>query len=82
MDTPTTPPITPELYRLPDVCRALGLGRSTVYALLEQDASFPPPIRVTRRAIRWRRTDIEHWARTRPIARPPRPTTERKKPAV
>ena len=75
----TTPQVTPELYRVSDVGQALGLGRSTIYALLSEDASFPAPIRVARRAIRWRRIDIEQWARSRPAA--PRPT-EGKKTAV
>ena len=70
----TTPKIIPELYRVSDVCKSLGLARSTIYALLAADASFPAPIRVTRRAIRWRRIDIEEWARSRPVAkRPVRP---------
>ncbi len=81
MDIPTTTPQPlPELLRLQDVCSMLALARSTVYTLLTEDPSFPPPVRVTRRAIRWRRIDIEQWARTRPAARPPRP--ERKKTAV
>ena len=67
--------VTPELYRLSDVCAALAVGRSTVYALLETDDSFPRPIRIARRAVRWHRTDVERWARSRPAARsrtPPR----------
>ena len=65
--------ITPELYRLPDVIRALAISRSTVYALMSADPSFPKPVQVTSRAIRWHREDVVQWARSRPAARPPRP---------
>ena len=74
MDNHTPPHIAPELYRLPDVCTTLGVGRSTLYKLLATDPEFPRPVRVTTRAVRWRRVDVERWARSRPVAaRPPRP---------
>ena len=72
--------IIPELLRLQDVCTMIGISRSTIYALLAENR-FPAPICVTRRAIRWHRTEIEQWVRSRPAARPPRPT-EGKKTAV
>lgn len=65
--------IKPELYRVPDVCAVLGVSRSTVYKLVETDPSFPRQVRVTSRAVRWRRLDIEEWARTRPRTREQRP---------
>ncbi len=58
--------ITPELYSLRDVCAVLGVGRSTVYHLIAHDPSFPTRIQIARRAIRWRRTEIEQWVLTRP----------------
>ena len=64
----------PALLRLADVCRTLALGRSTVYSLLNSDPSFPSPVRLTARAIRWRRVDVVEWAESRPAARPPRRT--------
>ena len=59
----------PELYRLSDVCAVLGIGRSTVYKLVETDPEFPAQVRVTSRAVRWRRVDIEQWAHSRPVAK-------------
>ncbi len=60
--------ITPELYRLRDLCIVLGVGRSTVYQLLETDPSFPPRVQIARRAVRWRRAEIEEWVLSRPAA--------------
>ena len=62
----TTLHIMPELYRLGDVCAVLGVGRSTIYTLMESDPTFPEQVRLSRRAVRWRRTEIEEWARSRP----------------
>ncbi len=67
------PQITPELYRIPDVCAALGIGRSSLYTLLETDPTFPRPVRVATRAVRWRRIEIERWARELPEAVPVMP---------
>ena len=65
--------IIPELLRVRDVCALVGLARSTIYALLSEDA-FPAPVRVTRAAIRWHHADIADWIQSRPVAtRPPRP---------
>ena len=58
--------ITPELYSLPDVCRVLRIGRSTVYQLLETDPSFPRRVKIARRAVRFRRAEIEQWVNSRP----------------
>ena len=60
--------VTPELYRSRDVCATLGIARSTLYELIKTDG-FPQPVRVSKRAVRWRRIDVEEWARSRPAAR-------------
>jgi prophage regulatory protein len=44
-----------------------GLGRSTIYRLMADD-QFPPPVRLTKRIVVWRRADVEQWFETRPVA--------------
>lgn len=44
-----------------------GLGRSTIYRLMA-DEQFPPPVRLTKRIVVWRRADVEQWFETRPVA--------------
>lgn len=48
------------LIRLPEVCELLGVSRSTVYKWVAEN-SFPPPVRVSERAVRWRIEDIQAW---------------------
>jgi prophage regulatory protein len=48
--------------RLADVCRLLGLSRSTVYQRIAR-ACFPAPVRVSERAVRWSEEDVEDWLR-------------------
>ena len=67
---PTNPQVeevnAPRLFaRLPVVLSVTGLGRSTVYRIVA-DGSFPRPIRLGRRAVAWRWTDLGEWSRQRP----------------
>lgn len=55
------------LLRLPSVIQATGLGRSTIYKLVAEK-KFPAPVRLTSRAVAWRRGDIERWTSERPLA--------------
>ena len=48
------------LLRLTEVCELLGVSRSTVYKWLAE-GSFPVPVRLTGKSIRWRRSDLELW---------------------
>ena|SRR5256885_863458 len=48
------------LIRLGDVCRFLGISKSTVYKKLSE-SSFPEPARLGPRTVRWRVDDIEAW---------------------
>jgi prophage regulatory protein len=45
--------------------RLTGLGRSTIYRMMAEDA-FPRPVRLTRRLIAWRRADLDQWSAGRP----------------
>jgi prophage regulatory protein len=38
----------------------LGLSCSTIYAMMAAD-KFPRPIKIGRRAVGWRNTDIQEW---------------------
>jgi prophage regulatory protein len=51
--------------RMPTVMRVTGLGRSTIYRLIAED-KFPSPVRLAKRAVAWRRTDVETWSAARP----------------
>ena len=51
--------------RITGVVRLTGLGRSTIYRLMAED-KFPSPVRLAKRAIAWRRTDLERWSEGRP----------------
>jgi prophage regulatory protein len=53
-----------KIYRLPDVMAATGLCRSAVYAQLKE-GQFPEPVRIGRRAIGWKETDLVEWVNTR-----------------
>jgi prophage regulatory protein len=48
------------LLRIGMVVRVTGLGRSTIYRLVASD-EFPAPVRLTTRAVAWRRADLERW---------------------
>jgi prophage regulatory protein len=53
--------------RIGTVVRLTGLGRSTIYRLMA-DEEFPSPVRLTKRVVAWRRTDLERWSEGRPTA--------------
>lgn len=58
----------PALFlRIGTVMRLTGLGRSTIYRLMA-DEKFPSPVRLTKRVIAWRRSDLERWSEGRPTA--------------
>lgn len=51
--------------RMGGVVRMTGLGRSTIYRLMAED-KFPAPVRLAKRAVAWRRGDLELWSAGRP----------------
>lgn len=55
------------LLRIDSVVRTTGLGRSTIYRLMAK-GDFPAAIRITSRAVAWRRADVESWTAGRPFA--------------
>jgi prophage regulatory protein len=51
--------------RMAAVVRMTGLGRSTIYRLMAEN-KFPSPVRLAKRAVAWRRIDLDHWSAGRP----------------
>jgi len=60
--TPTQTPLAADSAATPLLT---GLGRSTIYRMVAEDA-FPQPVRLTRRLIAWRRADLDQWSAGRP----------------
>jgi prophage regulatory protein len=56
------------ILRLPEVRKRIGLGRSSIYSLVRQ-GNFPPPVRLSARAVGWREIEIERWIAERAAAR-------------
>jgi predicted DNA-binding transcriptional regulator AlpA len=50
--------------RLPDVRKATGLGRSTIYRLISE-GQFPKPIKLAARSVAWCSAEIAAWMSTR-----------------
>jgi len=56
---------TAMFVRMAAVVRMTGLGRSTIYRLMAEH-KFPSPVRLAKRAIAWRRVDLDQWSAGRP----------------
>lgn len=44
--------------------RVTGMSRSTIYQAIK-DGTFPPPVRITRKAVGWRESDVRSWLDSR-----------------
>lgn len=64
--TRTLPPDTGNLtlYRLPEVCRCVGLSRSEIYRRV-QAGTFPAPIKLGERASAWSAQEVDRWVAER-----------------
>ncbi len=56
------------LLRLPGVVERVALQRTAIYERVRA-GTFPSPVHVTSRAVRWRESDIDAWIAARPSAR-------------
>lgn len=64
--SPRAADVQPTMFiRMAAVVRMTGLGRSTIYRLMAED-KFPSPVRLAKRAVAWRRIDLEQWSAGRP----------------
>jgi prophage regulatory protein len=52
--------MTETILRRPDVEKRCGLSRSTIYQLMTE-GRFPRPVRLGKRAVGWRESDIAKW---------------------
>ena len=55
----------PMFLRIRVVMRLTGLSRSTIYRMMAQH-SFPQPVRLSRRLIAWRGSEMDQWSEGRP----------------
>ena len=53
------------LLTRPEVERRTGLSRSTIYRKM-REGTFPVPLKVSERAVRWRESDIRAYVDSRP----------------
>jgi len=56
-----------DYYRLPDVLKKTGMGRSSLYAAIAKGL-FPPPRKIGSRSVAWRHDELDAWANSRPIS--------------
>lgn len=59
--------MTDPLLRLDDVMDEIGLKKTSIYRLIGE-GEFPRPIRIGKRAVAWRTSDLEKWKSQRPEA--------------
>ena len=45
----------------------IRMSRSAIYRLM-RTGQFPEPLRIGPRAVRWKRSEVEHWLESRPRA--------------
>ena len=53
------------LLTRPEVERRTGLSRSTLYRKM-REGTFPVPLKVSERAVRWRDSDVRAYVDSRP----------------
>ena len=58
---------TDHLLHLREVIALTGFSRSSIYRKM-RDGSFPEPLKIGVRAVRWRESEIKAWLAARPRA--------------
>ena len=53
------------ILRLPAVLERVGIGKTGLYGLISR-GEFPPPIKLSVRAVGWCEADVEQWINARP----------------
>lgn len=53
------------LLPIAEVCRRVGFKRSWLYKRIER-GEFPKPIKIGKRAIRWKQSSIDRWINSQP----------------
>lgn len=52
------------ILRLPEVMKATGLSRSSVYAYIKEN-KFPSPRKLSERSVGWLLSDVNAWIESR-----------------
>jgi len=55
------------ILRRTEVEATIGLGRSSIYAMMEA-GSFPKPVRLGQRAVGWLEHEVQEWLKNRVLA--------------
>ena len=58
---------TRELLRREEVEARLAVSRSWIYSEMRA-GRFPEPVKIGKRAVRWKVADLDEWAASRPVA--------------
>ena len=48
-----------------DVSAKLGITKGALHSLRGREASFPQPVRLTQKVLRWDEADIDKWLQTK-----------------
>ena len=56
-----------KLLRREEVEERFGVSRSWIYCEMRA-GRFPEPVKIGKRAVRWRVSDLDEWAAGRPLA--------------
>lgn len=59
--------MTASILRRPAVEAIVGLGRSAIYNMMAKGL-FPKPVKLTAKAVGWRKADIDAWLASREVA--------------
>lgn len=55
------------LIRRQEVEERTGLSRASIYTMMDE-GQFPRPVRIGKRAVAWRQSEIEEWMASREAA--------------
>ena len=64
---PTKPAVQPAILRVADMMSYLNVGRTSLYAMVADDPTFPQQIKLGKRAVGWRRHEVDAWIASRPV---------------
>ena len=56
-----------KILRLPAVLERVGIGKTALYGLISR-GEFPPPLKLSTRAVGWCVGEVEQWINERPRA--------------
>ena len=52
------------ILRIRDLMDEIGVSKATLYRMVSE-GSFPPPVKIAKRAVGWRREDVDRWLESR-----------------